>query len=134
MKFRAWDKKDKRMIIDTQKFIPLIVTNKGVLRLSPMHEGYFYTVCEGDFELMASTGLKDKNDIEIFEGDIVQYSSSSEDGIGEVKKIHDTNNLAFWWISQNTTSPSMYGQVDYFGCAKELEIFGNIHENPELIK
>lgn len=38
VKFRAYDKQDKRMIVDEQDFIPLKITNNGVLRLSPLHE------------------------------------------------------------------------------------------------
>ena len=38
MKFKAWDKIDKRWIYDEQEFIPLMVTNKGVFKLSPHHK------------------------------------------------------------------------------------------------
>ena len=38
IKFRAWVKDDKRMIVHEQEFIPLKVTSIGVFRLSPTHE------------------------------------------------------------------------------------------------
>lgn len=74
LKFRAWDKQDNRMIIDEQDFIPLKVTNKGVLRLSPLHEDNLWSIIDGErFEIMMFSGAKDKNGNEICEGDIIRW-------------------------------------------------------------
>jgi hypothetical protein len=59
IKFRAWVKSEKRMITDYQEFIPLIVTNKGVMKLRPEYEADLYGILPNDwFELMQYTGLK----------------------------------------------------------------------------
>jgi len=86
-----------------------------------------------------STGLLDKNGKQIFEGDIVVYDSNTEtyqgeSGTAKVDKSLGSNNLAFWWITQKTRKPTMFSEVSYFGCAKELEVIGNIYQNPELLE
>lgn len=68
------------------------------------------------------TGLHDKNGKKIFEGDIVDYKE--EYGCIE---YHDCE--AMFVVSSDTWLTDfdhMYG--------KEVEVIGNIHDNPELLK
>ena len=67
------------------------------------------------------TGLTDKNGIKIFEGDIVDYISS--DVIGNPK----TGTI----IVEDMTD---YDTMIYLNHSEELQIIGNIHDNPELLK
>lgn len=87
-----------------------------------------------DAILMQSTGLKDKNGQEIFEGDIV----SDGFDIGDIKS-HKT--LGFYmvdkkgverWFSDGAT---IEGFEEYVKTAfKTIEVIGNIYENPELLE
>ena len=75
------------------------------------------------------TGLNDKNGKRIFEGDIAETSDfNSEDGYGEIIWDEQTARFA---ISGSTNI--LFADFDnYFG--NEIEVIGNIHDNPELLK
>ena len=70
---------------------------------------------------MQSTGLKDKNGVEIFEGDIVAIKYS-ESGYHYYEKI----------VFENGTFAA--GDEDWLYNIKDYcVVCGNIHENPELL-
>ena len=85
------------------------------------------------FEVDAKTvgqfaGLIDKNGKEVYEGDVVRYQEDVKEYMATVSPYYG-NNLYFVW--ENTFEVPT--NTDVFGCKEELEIVGNIHENPELI-
>lgn len=123
-KFRAWTEEGKAMYYGVYPF------RDDVLLLS--YDGFaFDEVPASDFILMQSTGLKDKNDNEIFEGDIVKYDSGCYTYTEEVAYnknfagfgVRDANAdiiLTFWVLAENVDLSS-------------LEVIGNIYQNPELL-
>lgn len=116
-RFRAWLKEDKEMIdVDEMHF------KNGELDF--IGNGITWMYKKSDIVLMQSTGFKDKNGKEIFEGDIVD----SEDGIlsGVVEYRTD---LGMW-----TNSLLRYNNFERLCCiANSREIIGNIWENGELL-
>lgn len=83
--------------------------------------------------LMQSTGLKDKNGKEIFEGDIIRYNID----VVDIKR-HQT--LGFYTVLDGREGFFGDGMsIDYFEedakeFSKTAEIIGNIYENPELLE
>ena len=75
-------------------------------------------------------GCKDKNGKKIYEGDIVKYFNSKENGVFEVK--YDDCRFYALWIE--ATFPDTITNLFYLGCSKELEIIGNIYDNQKLLE
>lgn len=78
-----------------------------------------------------STGLKDKNGVEIFEGDIVQYRDGEYSYLGIVKRD------CYQFFIDGIEPDDNYDFIDVsntFDGTSSLEIIGNIHENPELLE
>lgn len=122
-RYRAWDTTNKEMFKDT-----FSITESGQVVVVEQED----VMCPPDYVfvdnlvIMQSTGLKDKNGKEIFEGDIVKMS----------KDVY--------------SEPTYYEVVRHRGGAYRLEskqhgcelwlrhtdceVVGNVYENPELLE
>lgn len=77
------------------------------------------------------TGLVDKNGVKIFEGDIVEAWSQGVKARGEVKQRID----GYWLMYPAYQSGKSWALViDGIKGTTEIEVIGNIHDNPELLK
>ena len=75
------------------------------------------------FILMQYTGLKDKNGVEIFDGDIVRISNN--DYICKYRTTNWSGEFRFMILPHEKW---------FDGSDREKEIIGNIHQNPELLE
>ena len=75
------------------------------------------------------TGVIDKNDRKIFEGDVVCVvcrGIDEEDGNAVIVWDKETSRFIIEWKSIVSDFDSVYGH--------ECEVIGNIHDNPELLE
>ena len=112
LRFRAWDKKQSKMI-DLYKFTPLALDSEL------KQDGVFIPFAD-NLIIMQSVGLKDKNEKEIFEGDIIRRKTFKKDGSpnGHVYStvVWDQERAAF-----------------KYNAGVHCEIIGSLYENPDLL-
>lgn len=93
------------------------------------------------------TGLKDKNSKEIYEGDIVNITAIVNTDDSDMACIIDTNSIVCWdkeharWDVNDKPEDEDwdYRRRRYFVFVdsenrENVEVIGNVHENPELLK
>lgn len=91
----------------------------------------------GKYELQQCTGLKDKNGKLIYEGDIVR-ESFGETGTYRVEYFPYSAEWQYLNLDDEKPNWEMFsmqfeGMSENQGISTDLEIIGNIYENPELI-
>ncbi len=127
IKFRAWNKNLKKMYKIGQ-----ITLEKGTWNYEPDNREYIgmSIPCQPSFVLMQYTGLKDKNEKEIYEGDIIEIKGYSNKGYntGLVKEIYVVEFKDFCW-SCGIKSLLNLATINW----ASIEVIGNIYDNPELL-
>jgi uncharacterized phage protein (TIGR01671 family) len=114
IKFRAWDKQDKKMTLFD-----------GMIK---------WDVIPDEYEVMQFTGLKDKNGKEIYEGDIVKGNAeySFNKCIGVVKY----GAMAFHFSGKKEDGSKWFDTITNptYEIADFVRVIGNVYENPELLE
>lgn len=117
IKFRCWD-------IFKQRWSNYKI-NDGTVYFMDKNTGVWYGSYNKrykDFNLMQYTGLNDKNNKEIYEGDIFH--------IGSKKILYVVEWIDCGLKGRQIRNKSWIG-LDYW--KDDIEVIGNIYENPELL-
>lgn len=130
-KFRAWLKEENKMIEPSD----ILSISFKLCEMTPNYlygfekEKYdFY-----DLELMQSTGLKDKNGKEIFEGDILKVANNDSSWFEVVKYDHDKAMFISKEVNLKYEVPETPLYDLFSPYLFKVEVIGNIWEDGDLI-
>lgn len=147
-KYRVWDKE-----LQTMLDVSLIDFKKGVLVGEHWEFGETNFMSFDEIVLMQSTGLFDRNDDEIFEGDVLKfndewneychegYVDGSVKGVNYVEVVKGEACFEFGKTRYPESSLFIYMEDEHLSFAElvkdkdfEFEIIGNIYEKQEILK
>ncbi len=128
LRFRVWDSEHKKFIKSYQeigKYFHGFCNDSG----NEINIGIsFWEVPDGYFRILKSTGLKDKNNIEVFEGDIFKNGTWEDNRIKKpILYIVEWKESCWGW---KQIIPVLTFEFEI----KDVEVIGNIFENEELLK
>jgi len=133
IKFRAWDKKYECYVkVESIDFD--FHGNIDSVWVDCEEHHHDHSVLNADEVILEQyTGLKDKNDKEIYEGDIIKQLMYVLEG-----KEHTTTWVVRWdkeecCFKLHYLSGSLFGD-SMMADDEEYKVIGNIHEDPELLE
>ena len=129
IKFRAWNSESNNIIYQDKE---------GWFQDAYLGGNDYYqttsniTVLQNnnDIHLMQFTGLKDKDGVEIYEGDIVNYEFDD----GGLLGVFEWENFRAQFGIKEISEDSVVWGVNSGDVSKRMTIVGNIHQNPELLQ
>lgn len=128
LKFRAWIK-DTSVMVSWET-----IQDNYNMMLASIHD----YIAGDDCVVMQFTGLKDKNGVEIYESDIIivnhfeviEYDDEGTESVfGDCTSCVEYKGASYCFRSDTCVDVTL-DVID----ADELEVIGNIHEHPELLK
>lgn len=119
IKFRAWDKELKKLSpVKSAEFIDKTWVTVFEDNESPR------TIRWDRLEIMQYTGLKDRNGKEVYEGDLIKHNGY----------IYEIVYNSGGFTVKNTDSKTAVPASNDFLANININVIGNIYENPELLE
>ena len=126
LKFRVWDKTANQMIYldddNTHHSFIFIQGNAEYINLRNGSGG-------DEYEIMQYTGLKDRNDKEIYKGDIIEIDGGGEPIKTEVGFEEGCFVVYPDWLEDTSCNwVELYKYCDFVEGTIDIKVIGNIHE------
>lgn len=134
IKFRAWHIGEAKMHTD----IAVLACPNELFRVYDSYAQEEYIGNDKHCEIMQYTGLKDKNGVEIYEGDIVRLKFRDNDPdtytfeSGVIRWHEDS--AAFKWFSLTEDPSDGHNYWLTHADVNWRDVIGNIYENTELLE
>lgn len=117
-RYRAWDKEFKEMVQ-----VNALVLDEQVIKVTYKNKNVVKDDVK-EYVLMQSTGFKDKNGKEIFEGDVLGTKDGLLNGFIEYRED----------LGMFVNSLIRYDNFERLcNVVSDREIIGNVYENPEFL-
>ena len=138
--FRAWDKRDKRMLYqddikisyaqNTDIYLTDLCTFFDSLNDRIYKDGFKVSdgIPDNRYILLENTGLTDKNGKDIYEGDIIEYHPKKPEVIG-----FEDGSFIQSFVGRDPEEDGAVIILNKYSVTRSV-ILGNIYENPELLK
>ena len=121
-----------------------LTISDGLYHIGHHNSNNFYVFCQVNHETVGQlTGLCDKNEVEIYEGDICDFANLHGDMKRGFIKYRDgcfRFSTKLNVVNEYDAEVRMWndGNNDWYSIENiesfELEVMGNIHQNPELLQ
>jgi uncharacterized phage protein (TIGR01671 family) len=140
-RFRLWDEVDNKMIHDVHDATSILLERVGMAVLKPAKIGFGNEAYKNASLIpMQSTGLRDKNGVLIFEGDIVEWSYDKKMTFRGVIEYHimtlesqdlPPRHVGFIINGIDSKFGNYFTDIPFDSIIK---VIGNKFQNPELLE
>lgn len=142
IKFRIWDKKSKKMrSVESIGFGMIGISTKGYPVVNALgkncivNEDILIHRENGEYELMQYIEIEDKNDVEVYEDDIIKFDYYGK----EISSVIEYSMGVYGFFIDGGSS-----EADYYyywtiadliaNVGKDFEVIGNIYEDSEMLE